>query len=990
MLESKYLAAKQDTRTFSLTNLYSNQIYSSFKTLRPIRDIMLPIAVQKLMIGGKFGFIDENTIWISKDGLWFYDLIENTQEFIANFSVDDIIPISGDMFETSESSGRGILMLTRNNSAIYGFENGTLIETPYKFFLRGKVTCVTSHGATVFIGYDNGLEMIYYNGYGFVSSYCSGYGFFLNRSPLKGKFISADSNFAVYADEYKFHVFCINGKLRHLLTGEIQKYTQNSISGCGIIESKEKFLFFYLMDTENTRIFFSLLNIPAFWKSKQILTYLYTKPGPFSETPEIYSAKRVKISPSHGTKDIPHCLNNTPRGINNNSNSTINDHYITESPKFKENWNFIHEDKIFMFRKNKIALISFNSDQKVNPDTTRAVENFTIIPFRHIARAIMIKKSVYVISENTCHVFKIVSGPEQFINSRPEEVYKLINAFGEKESAVNYLHLIAMGHNVGYSISKMISEAAVYSYFAQILTPLTGDLKDKTRSFYEKIDTIICGLKNILKFKNISAVNELIQALNYLKILREYQPDQLYGDFEKAVFADREFKKRSLSALLDCNADKMLKMLEEKCSGYFSLGQIYHRKGVEILKNHKYMNTLNVLNQSLECFKKSDEDLRPVIKIYNKDKFFTGSATLLKRINFQFLQSIEKSRYLRNSQFKNVENSQFKNVENDKFKNVEVAEIVDSLGCKGALTTFLDDDDEDFVYRVLDAALIKFKNNDFCFLKNECACCTYKKMNEKITIVDFFGINTPFFEKFLRLKFENSSEDYDLLWKFFFYHKRKNEAQAILVRIAEEKTLTIYERYLYFNKAFYIGDYDEEIKRKIALAKIQIEVQDRLQNLSLDEILDEDELFNRYTIPFNFNDLSLKLIDMSDFDNLPALTNIWKNYLTNDYETALENLRKLKIRAGALNIDAIGNALLDIERDGENNDNSRSYKKDLHSLIIEAGFTSSEIKFFYERCMYDNNLNENKKNEILKMIEKYYQDDYERLKCKGNKCFVSE
>lgn len=971
MHESKYITAKQDTRTFSLTNLYSNPIYSSYKALRPVKDILLPIAVQKQMVSAKFGFVDETTIWISKGGLWFYDIAEDTHEFVANIEVEAMVPISGDMIETWDHAGKGVLMITGNSSAIYGFENGTLLETRYKFPLRGNVRCTTAHGATIFIGYDTGLEMIYYNGYGFYSSFCSGYGFLFSRSTLCGNYVAADSNFAVYADKYKFHIFSIKGGLRHLHTGEIQKYTLGTISGCGIVESKENFVLFYLMDSENARIFFNLLNIPSFWRSKQNLTHVFTKAGPFSEFSG-HTSKRIKMSsPS---------LDDETNGFLQGNGQDDNDKR-----------NFIRGDKIFMFRKNKIGLVSFNEDQKVNPDASRAVENFSLVPFSRPVRAAMLGKHLYVLSDNSCHVIKIISGHEQFINARPDEIHKLINAYGEREAAVNYLHLIATGHEVGYSVARMINESAVYSYFAQILSPLAGDLKDKTRSFYDKLESINYGLKNILKFKNIPPVKELHHALNYLKILREYQPDQLYGDFEKAVFGEKAFKKRTLVALLECNKEQMLKIVEERCNGYFSLGQIYHRKGIEIIKNPKHMNSLNALNQSLECFKKSDENLKPVVKIYNKNKFFTGSAVLLKRQNLMYHQNRANPEYSRTDNLEVAPNGR------DKIQKVEVGDIVESLGCKGALSTFLENETEDFTFQVLDAALLKFKRNDVSFLKTECACCKYEKPTEILSITDFFGIKTPFFESFLKNKFENTPDDYDFLWKFYFYHKRKNEAQSILVRIAEEKSLPILKRFQYLNKAFYIGDYDADLKRKIKLAQIQLEVQDRLQKLSLDELLDEDELFNKYTIPFNFADLSLRIIDITDFDNLSALTNIWKAYLTTDYDTALENLQNLKICGGALNIDAIGQALLDINDILEDNNckeddykrYNKKHRKDLHSILIEAGFTASEIQFFLKRCLYNKNLDKAKKRVVLRNMEKYFADDFAKMNFM-EKCVVKE
>lgn len=843
--------------------------YSTHKYVQKNTDFLLPQNfAEAFRQNTTMGVVPElNSVWmgLSKFVLWNY--VNNTLTEVEFTSpVEHFITFKprADVFTTKVSECA--LIINKDQIIIYGLSSDAreFVNTGLVTSVPDKVVCVTEHGGDIFVGCANGnvYKVVYQdvNMFSLRSMYLRNLdgsafnflfpAFFRFKKHLPVINVACSQHWLVALTKTEIRVYSVGGG-REFKKKEMPLSTR--YVSVEIVDDSEEDVFFYCVSRSGTRDFYN--------KS----SYLLSRKAPFTDS---------ELS------DIKVC---------SNSESVV-----------------LSKDA---YSGKMITVIHFNEDQKLNFSATKAVDNFEILNVEDVRDIFLHDQKIFVLTGKEIKVFSIMDPEDFLLHCRPEDTYTFLKAYGERETLVYYYSIVSK--NKDYSKIEHIynkNEASRIPAYYSFIHKLTAGLMDRAidQDFFVESERVMRRIKTVsskLRFKE-DFVTDLVETLNFLKIYYEYGLT-VNEKLEKLLLGDPLAKKTLLDNLLGQfggKIDTIINLLLTKCPSFIPLNEIYYQKGLDALEKKD-------LQESLGSFKNLSYGLEPIVEKFNELKFYTGSVTLLRKMDLSFER--------------------------------RVSLLKQSIQCRGALNVALGDFREDFAFCVFEALLSNHHEN---YMREACACCG--EGTGPFLKKDFLSMSSPFLLQFLVDKSELSlrEEEYTLLWKYCVLNDMKDRAVESLVRIAENKHMRLDRRIEYLNIALSIKP-SKELSIRLETAKIQCEMLMKKYIPVLDNmLLPANDLFNDYIIPNRCFALGLSLIDLYEYCDVALLKRLWTDALQGSLSENLAFIKGLKIKKSALNFGIIGGIVVTkLDQSSPN----------LIDFFLEYGFPKNDVMEFFEKMIKD-------------------------------------
>lgn len=589
-------------------------------------------------------------------------------------------------------------------------------------------------------------------------------------------------------------------------------------------------------------------------------------------------------------------------------------------------------------------------------------------------------KQIIIKSRVNTHKLCITPPGQYFLNCKHIELTNLHKLYGNNDFLLHYLYLIEGGFDVSkldFMFMKAENYDFIYEYMFRKLIAIDvikkGCELQKTKEIYSETfmspcydDYVVKLCRTINAFKAVyaklkkyrkdnykSTIDDFIAVLDtlrFIKIVKERRVD-IDFDFETLVF-NIEYRKKIFEELsINMPYDKINQIVTETLKNYFPVEEIYFRKGMDNVKKRRRDTLFDSINDFKEC-----SNLEEIIKIYNDNKFYTGSVTIIKEKMFGF------------EEMEGVKRRRLENNSSDIDLTKVTKYLINSIKCKGALNTALEDYREEFIFCVLEAVLKNILSEEE--YNEKCTCC-----DRDLGKLEFSGplavarMDTPHLAKFLELKFEfsNVQDEYNLYWKYYILKNEKDKAKEILMRIIKEKPITLERRIKYLERGVVLFQ-SNELRTMLRIAEIQRELSNNLPECLELKInyYDQNELFNDWLYgqnPF----LALQLMFTCKNNDIKVKTELFSDLLEGDYEEATEKIsfyNELN-KKGWVEIEIVGDiAIKKLEMVQRTN---------LVHVLKSFNYDELTIKKFMEKRIKDNVFaNPEQKRRILREYKDYF------------------
>ncbi|EPR79215.1 Nuclear pore complex protein Nup155, partial [Spraguea lophii 42_110] len=845
--------------------------YSNTNLIRLISDRTHPLKVCSIIHDSNSVYtIIDNYIAIVKNNIvYIYNYITNRIERLTDFT-SNVIKVMEVNIENIKKEIKNIfIVITENVIYFYGInDDGDVVESEIKVDIEGKVTAVENNDNKIYIGYEDGRveEIIYKNGF-FSSPHRIDieYTFlnillplFFNKVRSAVKSISLENKLLLVLSD-KIRIYN-----NHKLLKEIE--VENTAMKVKILENG----FFYILHNNGRR---------DYYDNK----FLFNRKPPIEQN----------VVFSEFEKEV----------------------LVTVSQKDHKLYN--------------INIINLNEEQKVNHYKNIPLENYQLLTSSNFINITIRKNKIFIISENRMLSYEILQGPRFLLYSKVEDSYKILRGYGEKEAFINYLFLAGDGEDVtklDHIFNKDNYIEAIYTYLYRITKNMYENRIDE--KFFEKGDIVISRIKNIMKNRIIRKVlnnrfNEyyknnysniydnkevttlrkliscIIESINYLKIVYEIDPSINDGVCLKDLIEGEcaLYKKSSFEKIINISTlENVLRKIKVKCSSFFPLNEIYYQKGMAFLKKANIEDLENALDNfmqiqiSREDFvedkifskrkivytenKRSDnEEVLSLVKVvdeFNKLRFYKGSVMIIRNIFGGLREGVEL--------------------------------LNGALKCPGSLKKALADDRERFHFCVFEVVLKRMEEKEYTY---DCICCTTNNPEE----FNIINLNSPFLEQFLREKFDTSKniDELELLYKYYLHNKKIDKGINSIISLVNKNIPTT--KKIELLEIGSLINSNKEMNLQLTIVKVIQEIEKRTNQKIITS--DPNELFNNYTLPLKYTDLSLQLLDISNYNNQRTIKDLWKEYLNTTYSESVNKLMRLRLTGVSKNLNIIGNILLE-------------------------------------------------------------------------------
>lgn len=594
--------------------------------------------------------------------------------------------------------------------------------------------------------------------------------------------------------------------------------------------------------------------------------------------------------------------------------------------------------------RSTVVLHSFNEDQFKSFSRSKSVENYELITFHTPISNIELRENgLYILSSSAIFHYHVLDSKKLLLNCRSQEIYQIYKNYGDIEFMVKYFQLLTENEDVsrldGLCKNESIKSHALFIWIYSLIRPVWNiDLsslsgQDESMANQTLLDEIIKKLK-ILKqrlgygFDSAKLfIDEFIQTYFYITFLLDYNVD-FKESFNSILTQDSEFKTVSLKNLLDAftvnqSIEPLLKTMQNGCPMYLPLENINFQRGVQLIKKddkESLLKSLNYLSQA-----RFDQG---IIQKFNELKFFYGSIFLIRE---NFVLDYEKA--------------------------VEL--FIESVKCKKALETGLEDSREAFLYPFFEA-VIRLENFE------PCICCDYTP-----STVDILSIKNPLFSIFLKDQLYKNEKVCDLYWKYLLIKNEKLEAIQTLISLSQRANFPIQKKLDFLQTALSIStgtSMNSTVRIRLKLYEIQKEVELRNPSLKSFNLLDSDTLYNDYC--YNYPDLKIKILDQIGFKDEKVIKNLFESYFSNlNLRECFVFLKELQSK----NLNLVFDILIK---------KIKSATIDFCSGLAMAGFEYDEIVSFVKECLLSN-IHPDIKVELLKSFKLFSKFgeyvEYEKL-----------
>lgn len=569
-------------------------------------------------------------------------------------------------------------------------------------------------------------------------------------------------------------------------------------------------------------------------------------------------------------------------------------------------------------------------------------------------------RTIILTSKSNTYRSTIMKTYDYLVNCRQEEIKKLYGLFGGSEFLINYLFMIENRldtSKIEFLFLKSDDYSFIYKYIYKKLAMFGfyGNKIDDEFHFKEdrvyseefltnlqykklvELSTVYSALKDVYdklwryrKEGLKEAIDDLkivMHTVLFVKIVTERELD-VNLSFESLMFSSSH-RERIFSELSgSISFERANEIFAKRLRDYFPIEQIHFQRGMENVKRKRK----EALYESLMDFKECNEH-DATLKVYNESKFFIGCITLIKDCIFD---STEQPNSKKRKFSNDIDLS-------DSGYAYYVGLLKKHMLCKGALLKALDDYREEFVYVVLESYMRNLISG--VFLTNDCSCCDRNDDTHYYnTSVDLIFLDTPHLLPFLEEKamLSYNEHEYILLWKYHLWKKNRTLAQKHLFEVIKTKPMSFNRRIELLRLCVNIDStpYMKSIYEAALVQKELIQLEPENAHIR-SSLLDPNELFNTYLYP-DFEHLCLKIMMISNYDDINFKRSLFDKLLSNDYANNVEKLGFLKDlnKNDWVEIEIVGDILI------------RSLEREnpipMISVLLNYGYNESEVKGYLE------------------------------------------
>ncbi|KAM0678956.1 hypothetical protein BDAP_000136 [Binucleata daphniae] len=891
------------------------------------------------------------------------------------------VVIPNDIISVSINSKGNIIFCSKQDAYLFYYNSGLLCRT-YAYNLRGMVKQL--------------LGVIYTPKQNFID-------------------VCISDSYAVVLKDKHFDLYrVVNSNLKY-----IQKY--EVLEGIKIQIYDDKYIF--VIKKNGKRMYYT--------------EYGFVCTLPLKDESNFYNGETIVNSDGNTTVIIRKRIENEENTENKgdkkddgNAENKINAEKYTAHQNTLVNKPYISQ--VIVITQNEYAFDNTNSPRE-NYNTITLNENITKIK--------IFNNQILLHTKNNSYLANCMNLCDLIIKCKQDEMHKLVSYCKEENFLLKYLELVERNLDVSridFMFLKTKNYDFVYKYMCKTLIEegiiqenminiennniennatkknvsfttkyynnnfyYTEELFD---SFYKtsnaKIQRCIKKLVRVQEkisryrkegFKTLmSDIKNVVDTLNFMKLVDDKGLKVEYN-FNSLLFS-MNHRRNVLSQLSSIiSFEKTSEMIRNTLKGYFPVEEVHFRKGLECIKIKKRDN----FYESLQDFKKG-RNFEETVRLYNEDKFYIGSVTIIKEcmyeiykksIDTRYNEDIDESSKRYKKDTTNVGNVESTNDKPTLAVSNEFAFYTDllrkSILCQGSLKKALEDIRKDFVFIVLETYLQNLMNGiKFC---DDCLCCT-KSVKYKVDNlpIDIIYLENDYLQEYLEHKYKVSQNktEYNLLWKYYVYNDEFEKAGLICIEIAKSKSLTLNERKEYLEYSYCVDRNDDVMQLKQIL-ELQIELVNKQEDLYFlkGRMLDVNELFNVYLYP-NHEYLALKLIKIIEADDNyreskyeDLKKELFERMFNYDYLAIIENLSYIKEinNDGWVDIEIIGDILImKIIKDSPIN---------IVDVLKNFYYNENKIKNFLEKRLKSKDLHYELKRRVLVELKTYFEDvsDIERI-----------